>query len=90
MRASRNTLAEGGADSTNSTVENVVDDGTEGACEWPVVPTKIILKEQIWAFLQVRLAPTQANQNKRCICYVPIANLIVNQILISLYWYYIS
>ena len=87
---SRNTLAEGGADSTNSTSEKVVDDGTYGACEWPVVPTKIILKEQIWAFLQVRLAPTQANQNKRCICYVPIANLIVNQILIAPYWYHIS
>ena len=52
---SRNTLAEGGADSTNSTSEKVVDDGTDGACEWPVVPTKIILKEQIWAFLQVYL-----------------------------------
>jgi len=38
----------------------------------------------------VRRVPTQTNQNKRCICYVPIANLIVNQILISLYWYYIS
>ncbi len=53
VRSSRNTLAEGGADSTNSTSEKVVDDGTDGACEWPVVPTKIILKEQMWAFLQV-------------------------------------